>query len=84
MYKIRTTPMFYLLGSPQYAIEEPVHLKTKNDNHTEFSLQLKSFNPLTYYKNAPQHVKKCVKSINRKVMKKEIFLDSGIGKPIVT
>ena len=39
----------------------------------EFSLQLKHFDPLTYYQNAPQFVKKCNKSINRKVMKNKIF-----------
>ena len=83
MYNIRTMPMLYLLGPPQYTIEEPIYLENKADNHKEFSLQLKNFNPMTYYKNAPQHVKKCVKSINRKVMKKKIFLDSGIVKPIV-
>ena len=38
---------------------------------------------MTYHKYARQHVKKCFKSINRKVMKKKIFLDSGIVKPIV-
>ena len=57
----------------QICIEQPIHLENKADNHEEFSLQLKHFDPLTYYKNAPQHVKKCIKSINRKVMKKKIF-----------
>ena len=70
MYNMRTLPMTHLLGPPQYAIEQPIHLENKADNHEEFSLQLKQFDPLTYYKNAPQHVKKCIKSINRKVMKK--------------
>ena len=70
VYNMRTLPMTHLLGPPQYAIEEPIHLENKADNHEEFSLQLKHFDPLTYYKNAPQHVKKCIKSINRKVMKK--------------
>ena len=70
MYNMRTLPMIYLLGLPQYAIQEPIHLENKVDNHEGFSLQLKHFDPLTYYKNAPQHVKKCIKSINRKVMKK--------------
>ena len=76
-------PMLYLPGPPQYTIEEPIHLENKADNHKEFSLQLKNFNPMTYYKNAPRHVKKCVKSINRKVIKKKIIWDSGIVKPIV-
>ena len=58
MYNIRTMSMLYLLGPPQYTIEEPIHLETKADDHKEFSLQLKNFNPITYYKNAPQHVKK--------------------------
>ena len=83
MYNIRTMPMFYLPGHFQYTIEDSIHLEHKADNHKEFSLQLKNFNPMTYYKNAPQHVKKCVKSINRNVMKKKIFLGSGIVKPFV-
>ena len=40
-------PMLYLLGPPQYAIEEPTLLENKADNQKEFSLQLKNFNPLT-------------------------------------
>ena len=83
MYNIRTMPKLYLLATPQYTIEEAIHLENKADYHKEFSLQLKNFNPVAYYKNAPQHVKKCVKSINRKVMKKKIFSDSGIVKPTV-
>ena len=51
-------PMLHLLGPPQYAIEEPFPLERKADNHKEISLQLKKFNPLIYYRNAPQHVKK--------------------------
>ena len=73
MYNMRTFPTSHLLGPPQYAIKEPIHLKNKSDSHEEFSLQLNHFNPLTYYKNAPQHVKKCIKSVNREVMKKKIF-----------
>ena len=73
MYNIRFLPMLYLLGPPQYAIEEPILLENKADNQKEFSLQLKNFNPLTSYKNAPQHVKKCVENIKRKVMKKKNF-----------
>ena len=83
MYHIRTMPKLFLLGPPQYAMEEHIHLEKKADNHKEFSLQLKNFNPLTYYKNAPHYVKKCVISINRKNMKKRLSLDSGIFKPIV-
>ena len=83
MYNMRTLPMTHLLGPPQYTIEEPIHLEIKADNHEEFSLQLKHFDPSTYYQNAPQHVKKCIKSINRRVMKKKIFLDSEIVKPFV-
>ena len=83
MYNIRTMPMLYLLGPPQYTIEEPIHLENKADNYKEFSFQLNNFNPLTYYKKDPQQVKKCVKSFNRKVLKKKIFLDSGIVKTIV-
>ena len=83
MYNMRTLPMIHLQGPPQYAIEELIHLENKADNHKEFSLQLKHFDPLTYYKNAPQHVKKCIKSINRKIMKKKIFLDSERVKPFV-
>ena len=73
MYNMRTLPMIHLLGPPQYVLEEPIHLENIADNHKEFSIQLKHFDPLTYYKNAPQHVKKCIKSINRKVVKKKIF-----------
>ena len=29
MYKIRTMPMLYLLGPPQYTTEEPIHLEKK-------------------------------------------------------
>ena len=83
MYNIRTMPMLYVLGPPQYTIEKPINLENKADDYKEFPLQLTNFNPMTYYKNAPQHVKKCVKSNNRKVMKKKIFLDSGIVKPIL-
>ena len=83
MFNIRTMPMLYLLGAPQYTIEEPIHLESKADNHKDFSSLLKNFNPLTYYKNTPQQVKECVKSINRKALKKKIFLDSGIVKTIV-
>ena len=45
MYNIRTMPMTHLLGPPQYTIEEPIHLENKADNHKEFSLQLKHFDP---------------------------------------
>ena len=83
MYNMRTLPMMHLLGPPQYAIEEPIHLENKADNHKEFSLQLKHFDPLTYYKNAPQHAKNCIKSINRQIMKKKIFIDSERVKPIM-
>ena len=72
-YNFRTMPTLYLLGPPQYTIEEPIQSENKADNHKEFFVQLKNFNPMTYYKNAPQHVKKCDKIINRKVMKKKYF-----------
>ena len=83
MYNMKTLPMIHLLVPPQYAIEEPFHLENKGDNRKEFSLQLKHFNPLTYYKNAPQHVKKCIKSINRQIMKKKILIDSERVKPLM-
>ena len=83
MYNFRIMPTIYLLGRPQYAIEEPIQLENKAINHKEFSLQLKNFDPMTYYQNAPRHVKKCVKSIIGRVMKKNIFLDSGLVKPLV-
>ena len=83
MYNMRTKPMMNILDPPQYTIEEPIHLENKADNHKEFSLQLKHFDPSTFYQNAPQPVKKCIKSINRKVMKRKIFLDSGIVKLIL-
>ena len=83
MYNIRTNPMTHLLGPPQYAIKELIHLENKADNHKEFSLHLNQFDPSTYYQNAPQHVKKCIKSIIRKVIKKQKILDSGIVKPFV-
>ena len=83
MYNMKTLPMIHLLGPPQYAIEGPIHLENKADNHKEFSLQLKLFNTLTFYKNAPQHVRKCIKSINRQIMKKKIFVDSERVKPLM-
>ena len=46
-YNMRTLPMMHLLGPPQYAIEEPIHFENKADNHKEFSLQLKHFDPIT-------------------------------------
>ena len=33
MYNMRTLPKMHLLGPPQHAIEEPIHLKNKADNH---------------------------------------------------
>ena len=83
MYNMRTLPTMHLLGPPQYAIEEPIHLENKADNHKEFSLQLKYFDPITYHKNAPQHVKKCIKSTNRQIMKKKNFIDSERVKPLM-
>ena len=83
MYNMKTLPMIHLLGPPQYAIEEPIHLENKADNHKKFSLQLKHFNPLTSYKNSPQHVKKCIKSINRQIMKKKKLIDSERVKPFM-
>ena len=57
MYNIRTIPMIHLLGPPQYAIQEPIHLENKAaDNHKEFSSQLKHFDSSTYYQSAPQHI----------------------------
>ena len=73
MYDMRTMPLIHLLGPPQYAIEQPIQLESKADNHKEFSLQLKHFDPSTYHQNAPQHIKKCIKNNNRKVMKKRFF-----------
>ena len=64
--------------SPQYAIDEPFHLRNLDGDYNEFYLSLKNFDPLSFYKNAPRHTK----SNNRKVMKKRNFLDSGLGKPI--
>ena len=80
---MRTLPITHLLGPPQYTIKEPFHSENKADNHKEFSLQLKQFDPLTYYENAPQHVKKCIKSTNRQIMKKKIFIDSERVKPLM-
>ena len=67
MYNIRTMPMLYLLGPPQYAIEEPIHLENRADNHKEFSLQLKNFNPLTSYKNLLNMLKNVLKVIIQKL-----------------
>ena len=39
MYNIRTMPMLYLLGPPQYTKEEPIHLENKADHRKEFSFQ---------------------------------------------
>ena len=83
MYNMRTLPTMKLLGPPQYAIEEPIHLENKADNHKEYSLQSKHFDPITYYKNAPQHFKKFIKSINRQIMNKKIFIDSERVKPLM-
>ena len=83
MYNMRTLSLMHLLGPPQYAIEEPINLENNGENHKEFSLQLKHFDPLTYYKSAPRHVKKCIKSINRQIKKNKIFLASGIFKPVM-
>ena len=77
MYNMRTMPMIHLLGTPQYAIEEPIRLEKKANYHEDFSLQLKHFDPSTYYQNAPQNIKKCIKKINRKVIKKRNLSDSG-------
>ena len=43
MYNMRTMPMTHLLGLPQYAIEEPIHLENKADNHKEFLFTVKTF-----------------------------------------
>ena len=83
MYNIRTLPMIHLLGPPEYAIEEPSHVENKADNHKESSLQLKHFDSSTYYQNAPRHIEKYIKGINREVMKKRHILDFGRVKPIV-
>ena len=83
MYDMRTMPMIHFLGRPQYATDKPIHLKNTADNHKEFSSQLKPFDPSIYYQNAPQHFRKCIKNINRQIMKKKTHLDSGIIKPFV-
>ena len=54
-----------------------IRLEKKANNHEDFSLQLKHFDPSTYYQNAPQNIKKCIKKINRKVIKKRNVSDSG-------
>ena len=76
MYNIRTIPMLHLLGNPQYAIEDPIHLEKSDDDYEEISLDLNNFDHSTYYKNAPKHIKKGNKIINRKFMKKKTILDS--------
>ena len=45
MYNMRTLLRIHLLGPPQYAIEEPIHLENKAENHKQFSLPLKHFDP---------------------------------------
>ena len=60
MYNMRTLPMMHLQGPPHYSVEETIHLDFKADNHKDFSLQLKHFNPSTYYQNAPQRINKCI------------------------
>ena len=42
MHNMRTLPMTHLLGPPQYAIEEPIHLENKADNHEEFFFTVKN------------------------------------------
>ena len=75
--------MLHHLGPPQYTTEEPVYLENNDDNYEEVSLALKNFDASTYYKIAPEHIKKCIKNINRKIMKKNFFSISGIVKSIV-
>ena len=41
MYNIRTIPMLHLLKIPQYAIEEPVHLKKTMTTMKKFLYSLK-------------------------------------------
>ena len=76
-------PMLHLLGTPQYTLEGLFHLENNDDNLEDFSLALQTFDPSTYYKKAPKHIKKCIKNNNRKVLKNKICLDSGINKPFV-
>ena len=71
MYNIRTKPMLHFSGIPQYAIEEPVLLENSDDNSEEFSLDLKKFDPSTYYKNDPKHIKKSKRSYNKKLWKRK-------------
>ena len=70
-------------GSSQYVIEKPIHLPNIDDNYKGIYLSLKNFDPLSYDKNAPLHIKECITSIKRKGMKERSILDSGIVKPIV-
>ena len=67
MYNIRTIPLLHLLGTPQYAIEEPIHLENNDDNYEEFSLALRNFDRSTYYKNAPKHIKNVIKLLIEKL-----------------
>ena len=59
--------------SPQYVREEPVHFSNIGNNYKELYLSLTNSEPLSYHKNAPQHIEKFIKSVKRIVMKKENF-----------
>ena len=54
------------LASPQYSIEKPYHLKNIEDNSREIYSQLQNFYAETYYNNAPQNVRKCIRAVKRK------------------
>ena len=73
MYNMRTLPMMHLVGSPQNAIEEPIHLKNKADKHKEFSLQLKNFNPMTCYRTLLNMLKNVLKVLVEKFWKRKDF-----------
>ena len=51
------------LPTPQFSIEKPIHLDHFDDNYEEFYSQLQNFDTKTYYNNAPQNVKNCIKAV---------------------
>ena len=57
------------LPPAQYSMEKPNHLKKFDDNYGDFCSQLQNFDTKTYYNNAPQNVKKCIKAVKKKYAK---------------
>ena len=81
MYNIRAFDI--PTESPQYVVEEPIHLPKIDTNYKKCYLSLKSFHPLSYIKNAFRRNKRWIKSNTRSVVKKGKNSSSRIVKPFV-